>query len=192
MTARRKKVHGWRRRLRELDRWAAEHKRLPLDELLGTGDCSAEIWFEQWPTPFPIGVRRRMVEHLFRIHDAWGEQLGALTQPYYLGVWLAPGFRGSRVAAAVGRDVDWYASRHSESFFQVPPPPPYHGRPLDLGRYTWTWAVETCLDRLSEYTEADQRDMLRESRQHLRWDGERVIPRRLEWWYARQPTVPNP
>ncbi len=157
-----------------------------MEELLATGDYSAEIWFEQWPTPFPIGVRRRMVEHLFRIHDGWREQLSVLTQPYYLGVWLEPGFKGSRVAAVVGRDVDWFALRHSDSFIHVPPPPLYHNRPLDLGRYRWTWTVETCLDRLSEYAEADQREMLRESRQHLRWgDGEIVIPRRLEWWYAQ-------
>jgi hypothetical protein len=151
---RQKKIRGWKRRMRELDRWAAEHAQLDLSRLLSVGDTSAEIWFERWPTPFPLRVRRRMVQHLAEIHDSWLAQLRAWGEPFYLGLWIfEPDFKRTQVCAAVGRMAADLRERHLGS--AAPPPSLYHAHPCDLRRFAWTYDLRVDRELLSTYDQSE-------------------------------------
>ena len=123
--------------MRELDRWTAARAALTPSHL-DSGYHSAEIWFERWPWPFPLGVRRRMVQRLVELHDSWLPQLQAMGEPFYLGLWIfEPDFRESQLCAAVEHRAEDYAQRHLVGE-RVPPPVQYQLRPCDLGRFEWT------------------------------------------------------
>lgn len=140
--ARLRKLRGWRRRLRALDRWADDHAALDVDALHASGYHSAEIWFEHWPRPWPPSIRRRMVHHLARIHDAWLPPLQQLGEPFYLGIWLfEPDLAESQVVAAVGERAAEYAALHADAPGSAPPA--LYDGPADLRRFAWTrrtWA----------------------------------------------------
>lgn len=127
---------AWSRRLRELDRWADKHATIDLKDL-DSGYHSAEIWF-RWPQPWPVEVRRQVVQRLIEVHDRWAVQLQALKEPSYLGVWLfEPALTESQLVAAVGDRAIDYAARHDPAL-RVAPPGLYQCQPVDLSRFEWT------------------------------------------------------
>jgi hypothetical protein len=170
--------------MRELDRWASEHAAVDLDDLYSSGYQSAEIWFARWPRPFPTRVRRRMVEHLIRIHDQWLPQLQRLQEPFYLGVWLfEPGLTESQVVAAVGeRGADYRARHHPEE--RSSPPGLYAGYPEDLGRFEWTRHIRVERDWLSLYAESDWPNLLQRARRVERIDGDVAVTLEYCEWRA--------
>lgn len=170
--------------MRELDRWAADHAALDIDDLRSSGYHSAEIWFERWPRPFPMAVRRRMVQHLVQIHDRWFPALRRLGEPFYLGIWLfEPGLTESQVVAAVGERGAEYRARHDPAE-RSSPPALYDGFPENLDRFEWTRHTWVERDRLSLYSEGDWPELLHRARSVQRTEGDVEVTFSHDNWRA--------
>jgi hypothetical protein len=145
----RKKVRGWKRRLRELERFRLHHRELDAEALPGEGVHYVKVWLDPWSrlekrNP-PLWFRRRIVAALLDIHDAWREALERRGEPYYLSVWLFhPDFHRSQVVAALGDDTIAYYRGVFEPAPDAPPRPPalYDDRAYDLDRLQWTAGTE--------------------------------------------------
>jgi hypothetical protein len=139
-----KKVRGWKRRLRELERFRLRHRVLDAESMRGGGRDYVKIWLDPWSrlekrNP-PVWFRRRILAALVDIHDAWREALERLGEPYYLEIWLFhPDFHRSQVVAAVGEDqIDFYRNVFAPAPEAAPAPPAlYADAAYDLGRFAW-------------------------------------------------------
>lgn len=166
-----RRSRAWRRRERALDAWAAEEREQPIPYADHVRH-SAVIRFDVWGTdPFPLRIRRRMVEHLVSIHDRWLERVSDWPVRPYLAIWLAlPHVYNSQVVLATGRDQEQYETHvHTpgmrETFATAPAAPPslYHGRPCHLSRFDWVHQVYRTVERLSWFAEDDRPGLLRDA-----------------------------
>ncbi len=144
----RKKVRGWKRRLRQLERFRLAHRALDVETLRQSHYDYVKIWLDPWSrlggrNP-PVWYRRRILAALLDIHDAWREALEAAGEPYYLEVWLFhPDFHRSQVVAA----LDWRMDHYQNVFEPAPhaaarPPALYDDPAYDLDRFTWRPGTE--------------------------------------------------
>lgn len=137
----RKKVRGIRRRLRELERFTAEHRPLNHRRLDVAGfDHVAPLLnprFRENRAP-PAGVQRAMIASLLQIHDAWLPQLHARGEPFHLSLWIFQPVWESQVVAAVGEMAREYAGRQWAIDAHVRQTPPQQlGNVGALARFRW-------------------------------------------------------
>lgn len=144
----RKKVRGWKRRLRELERFRLAHLALDVDALRQSEVVYVKLWLDPWsrlvPRDPPVWFRRRVLAAFLDILRSWHGALEATGEPFYLRLWLFdPRFDRTQVVAATGDRIRWY-----EGSFEPEPgaprlPPPHLGDPAyDLTAVEW----EPCLD----------------------------------------------
>lgn len=185
-----KKQRGWARRLRALDAWAAAQP--PPAPREGPEYASAELWFGAWPRPLPARVRRRAVQHLVAIHDAWAAALAGTPGPHYLGLWLfGADLEESQVVAAWGERAADYSARHPPAG-RTAPPATFHRRPRDLAHLEWTREVEVWREPLSELAADEVPRALRDAAA-VEGEGARAVARfEREVWRARLPAPPTP
>lgn len=183
------KQRGWRRRLRELERWAAAHRHLDVEALdpAGTDYASAEVWFTRWPRPFPPTVRRHVVRHLVAIHDAWWPALQRTGRPFYLGLWLfEPDLGESQVVAAFGVRAAEYAARHAPP--SAGSTPPAHLADAEArARLVWTRHPWTTEEPLADYPRRDWPAILRAATARKGSGAEtRLTVARCDWFAVRR------
>ena len=162
----RKKVRGWKRRLRQLDRFRLAYRTLDVDALRQSHYDYVKIWLDPWSrlggrNP-PVWFRRRILAALMDIHDAWRAALEAEGEPYYLEVWLFhPDFHRSQVVAA----MDW-RMEHYQNVFEPArsaarrPPALYDDPAYDLDGFRWRVGTEVNVymagpDELDDDVKAD-------------------------------------
>lgn len=144
----RKKVRGWKRRLRQLERFRLAHRTLDVEGLRQSHYEYVKIRLDPWSrlggrNP-PVWFRRRILAALMDIHDAWRAELEGLGEPYYLEIWLFhPDFHRSQVVAA----MDWRMEHYENVFPPAPaaaprPPALYDDRAYDLDRFAWRPGTE--------------------------------------------------
>lgn len=153
----RKKVRGWKRRVRQLERFREAHRTLDVQALRESQYDYVKIWLDPWsrlePRNPPVWFRRRILAALIDIHDAWREKLEALGEPYYLEIWLFdPDFHRSQVVAG----LDWRMEHYRTVFApspNVPPRPPaaYDDPAYDLDRFQWRPGKEVNAYLATEY-----------------------------------------
>lgn len=143
-----KKVRGWKRRIRQLERFRLENRVLDVESLRAAERAYVKIWLDPWsqlvPRNPPYWYRRRILAALIDIHDAWRETLDAVGEPYYLELWLFhPDFHKSQVVAAVGDCIDFYRNVF-EPAPDAPPRPPalYDDQGYDLDTLGWRPGTE--------------------------------------------------
>jgi hypothetical protein len=139
----RKKVRGWKRRIRQLEAFRLEHRELDVEALRHGGRHYVKIWLDPWrrlvPRNPPYWYRRRIVAAFIDILDAWRERLEAAGEPYYLELWLFhPDFYDTQVVAAVGEEIDYYIMVFYPAV-DAPalPPAEYLDAAYDLSRFHW-------------------------------------------------------
>ena len=145
----RKKIRGWKRRLRQLA--SLRDFNLELDPLALSRDGVRVVkllqspWSNLVPRNPPIWYRREVLRVFGEIYDSWSGTLAEMNEPFYLKVWLFhPRFHRTQVVAAVGDRVEWYESGFTEDSHVPPEPLPMYQ--VDNGvssRWTWT----PCLDQ---------------------------------------------
>ncbi|HEX6909867.1 MAG TPA: hypothetical protein VF142_05720 [Longimicrobium sp.] len=139
----RKKVRGWKRRLRQLERFRLAHRTLDVEALRQSHYHYVKVWLDPWSrlggrNP-PIWFRRRILAALMDIHDAWRAALEGLGEPYYLEVWL---FHPDCYRSQVVAGLDWRMEHYRNVF---PPAADAATRPLalyddpayDLDHFAW-------------------------------------------------------
>lgn len=104
----RKKVRGWKRRIRDVERFERIQTTRDLgDEIARRGYAFTKIYIDPWfrltrRIP-PVWLQQRIVESLVRVHDAWHARLTAMGSPVHTRIWLgSPGFMESQVVGGVG------------------------------------------------------------------------------------------
>lgn len=144
----RKKVRGWKRRLRQLERFRLAHRTLDVEALRRSHYDYVKVWLDPWSrlggrNP-PVWFRRRILAALMDIHDAWRAALEQAGEPYYLEIWLFhPDFHRSQVVAA----MDWRMEHYENVFEPAPataprPPALYDDAAYDLDRFRWRPGTE--------------------------------------------------
>ncbi|GHV36620.1 hypothetical protein FACS1894178_8040 [Bacteroidia bacterium] len=113
-----KKVRGYKRRLRQIEKWKQDNIILDM-ECLQTyqrdyarlriypwnGFSENEIRFCQ-----PKGIiRLKIIDSLIDIYDSWKKQLEQSGQPFYLKIWLfESNVANSQVVCSIGNDLHSY------------------------------------------------------------------------------------
>lgn len=144
----RKKVRGWKRRLRELERFRQRYLELDVDALRQDELRYVKLWLDPWsrlvPRDPPAWFRRRVLAAFLDLLYAWDRALRATGEPYYLRLWLYhPRFHRTQVVAAMGGRIAWYQGMFAPAPGARPLPPPQYGDPAyDLDATEW----EPCLD----------------------------------------------
>jgi hypothetical protein len=144
----RKKVRGWKRRIRQLERFRLAHRELDVQGLRAGERTYVKIWLDPWsrlvPRNPPHWFRRRILAALMDIHGAWRETLEGLGEPYYLELWLFhPDFYKTQVVAAVGDCIDFYRNVFEPAEHAVPSPRALYEDPAyDLDRLRWRAGTE--------------------------------------------------
>lgn len=144
----RKKVRGWKRRLRQLERFRLAYRALDVDALRSSHYDYVKVWLDPWSrlggrNP-PVWFRRRILAALLDIHDAWRAELEKTDEAFYLEVWLFhPDFHRSQVVAA----MDWRMEHYQNVFPPAPtaaprPPALYDDPAYDLDRFQWRAGTE--------------------------------------------------
>ena len=145
----RKKVRGWKRRLRELDAFRRRHEALDPAWLGESGVRYVKVWLDPWsrlvPRNPPAWFQRRILAAFLQILSSWRRTLDATGEPYYLRLWLFdPEFHQSQVVAAVGSRIPFYEN----TFDPAPtgrgrPPPRYDDPEYDLDALAWRPCLHT-------------------------------------------------
>ncbi len=135
-----KKVRGWRRQIKKLDRWKAQHLNL---ELNCYGYSYVKIWLDPWyrleKRDPPIWFQRLILTALIEIYENWHKQLLSTNENFYLKIWLCnPHFITSQIVAAVGERINHYEnlfapSNEAKAF----PYQKYLSSGCDLYDYDW-------------------------------------------------------
>jgi hypothetical protein len=179
----RKKVRGWKRRLRELERFRLAHRVLDVDALRRNEVHYVKLWLDPWsrlvPRDPPVWFRRRVLAAFLDVLHAWHRALEATGEPYYLRLWLHhPRFHRTQVVAAMGDRMAWYRGTFAPAPGARPLPPPQYADPAyDLAAAEW----EPCLDTdvLLPDDAADLRELgrlvLRASRLEQTSDGQALL-----------------
>jgi hypothetical protein len=140
----RKKVRGWKRRIRQLEQFRLAHRELDVEALRhGRGVRYVKIWLDPWsrlvPRNPPHWYRRRIVAAFVDILGAWRERLEAAGEPYYLELWLFhPDFHDTQVVAAMGESIDYYRTLfETAAGAAAHPPAEYRDPAYDPSALRW-------------------------------------------------------
>ena len=139
----RKKVRGWKRRIRQLERLRLAYRELDVDALRRDHRQYVKIWLDPWrrlvPRNPPYWYRRRILAAFLDILDAWRERLEAAGEPYYLELWLFhPDFHDTQVVAAMGERLEYYRTLFEPAAKAAAhPPAEYQDAAYDLGELNW-------------------------------------------------------
>ena len=139
----RKKVRGWKRRIRQLERFRLEHRELDVEALRRGYKHYVKIWLDPWsrlvPRNPPYWFRRRILAAFIDILGTWRERLEAAGEPYYLEIWLFhPDFHDTQVVVAVGEAIGYYRTMFEPAQgASAQPPAEYHDAKYDLASLRW-------------------------------------------------------
>ncbi|HEX2076877.1 MAG TPA: hypothetical protein VHG08_04185 [Longimicrobium sp.] len=195
-----KKVRGWKRRIRQLERLRLEHRQLDVAALREHGVQYVQIWLDPWDRLVqrnpPYWYRRRILAAFIDIFGAWKTGLEELGEPYYLELWLfEPDFYRTQVVAAVGTRVEYYRTL----FPTVPgapgrPPPQYQDPAYALSSFRWR-AGEVIDVRTEKLDEPDAQDIATWSRhaariEHTADDTLYIFNRGIVWLGSQPADTP--
>jgi len=87
-----KKIRGWKRRIKELDHWFEYYRNVDIESFLYRGEAYVKIQIDPWNrmherTP-PAWYFKLILARLIKIHHEWKDMFEKLSVPYDLQVWL--------------------------------------------------------------------------------------------------------
>ncbi|MGG5316297.1 hypothetical protein [Enterococcus sp. AZ072] len=87
------KIRGWKRRVRDIERWKAYYLYLDLDLLkkydrdyVKLSSLSFYSLFRKYD--LPTWYKRLIIQALIDVYNSWKHELEKLDEPYYLKVWI--------------------------------------------------------------------------------------------------------
>ena len=108
-----KKVRGWKRQIKKLEKLIENSKELNSDFLSKYKYKTLELWISPWGNLVkrnpPIWYRKLYLKKLLDLYFIWEEQLKKNYKDYYLEIWLFhPNFYGTQLVAAVDDRIEYY------------------------------------------------------------------------------------
>lgn len=143
----RKKVRGWKRRVRQLERFAQTHSRLDPVMLEERERQYVKLWIDPWDrfvkrNP-PVWYRRLALAAMAEIYQKWEEQLRGTGEPFYLALWLYhPRFHETQVVAAIGGMLGFYEKTFTPRALQPLPQEFLANQSFNADLFDW----QTCSD----------------------------------------------
>lgn len=116
----RKKIRGWKRRVKEIDRWKAYNRNLNLGLLeeysrdyVKLGSLSFYSLFRKYV--LPSWYKRLIIQALIDVYDSWKQTLDELGEPYYLKIWIfEKDILHSQVVASYKEMLNFYDNNFAE------------------------------------------------------------------------------
>lgn len=113
------KIRGWKRRVKEIERWQADYINLDTQALDENDRCYAKLWncslYAMRPYTLPFWYQRLIVQSLIAIYDSWKKTLDKRNEPYYLKIWLfEEDLIRSQVVASCKEMLNFYDNTFSE------------------------------------------------------------------------------
>ena len=120
-----RKIRGHNRRLKQIDNWVTNCKKLDLTSLKEYKREYVKFWVHPWsgislknssyPQPKRL-ARKKLLEGLIEIYQNWKQQLDQSGEEYYLKIWLfSPNLSKSQVVCAIGESKDNYNNAFSKT-----------------------------------------------------------------------------
>ncbi|MCF0071398.1 hypothetical protein LZD49_13025 [Dyadobacter sp. CY261] len=143
ITVNKKKIRGWKRRIKEIDRWFEAYKMPDLDRFKTKGEDYVKIRISPWNLVCeripPNWYFRLIAQKLVLIHDIWKDIFESQQIPYDLQIWLNyPNTIRSRIVCAkvesFGEIRDNY---YRESTKNNILPPMWASHVKELKNFTW-------------------------------------------------------
>ncbi|MGG5372008.1 hypothetical protein IGI67_003679 [Enterococcus sp. AZ196] len=90
---RKRKIRGWKRRVKEIERWKAYYMKMDMEQLEENSRDYVKLWslsfyslFTQYSLPF--WYKQRIIQALIDVYDSWKKTIERLDEPYYLRIWI--------------------------------------------------------------------------------------------------------
>jgi hypothetical protein len=151
-----KKIRGWKRRLRKIESWKQRVINLDMDHLTNYQRDYAKLWIHPFYTiprrnP-PVWYNRILLKTMLEVYQSWHEYLSKLNEKFYLKLWIYdPHFINSQIVAAYEECLHYY-----DQTFDVPNQEkqfPYHKYTYlseKLEMFDWQLHIDSDI-----YTESD-------------------------------------
>jgi hypothetical protein len=145
----RKKVRGWKRRVRQLERWRDANRTIDVASLLQDEYRYLKISLDPWNRLVsrepPQWLRKRILQAFVEVQCSWTAALLAAGEPYYLRLWLFhPRFHRTQLVVAVRDRILWYEGTFAPAPAGVltHPPREYDPDGSILAGQAWTVAAD--------------------------------------------------
>ncbi|MCP3776693.1 hypothetical protein NLX71_25985 [Paenibacillus sp. MZ04-78.2] len=113
MSGTKKKIRGWKRRLREIDEWKRRVINVDMEQLNKYHRDYAKLWIP----PFygihrrnpPVWFNRLILEAMLEVYENWLQKFKEMDEEFYLKIWLYdPHFINSQIVAAYKECLFFY------------------------------------------------------------------------------------
>lgn len=150
-----KKIRGWRRRIKQIDQWKQRFIDLDMEEMFRSNRDYVKLWID----PFfrltrrnpPIWYSRLLLEAMIEVYQSWYEQMQRLNEPFYLKIWLYhPNFIHSQIVVAFRDCLHFYDNTFEKSNDKKAFPSQLYGKIAGLQDFKWELALESEYYRLAE------------------------------------------
>ncbi|WP_235867381.1 hypothetical protein [Priestia abyssalis] len=108
-----KKIRGWKRHKRKVERWKQEVINLDIDYLSDYQRTYAKLWIHPFYTLIhrnpPLWYNRLLLEAMIDVYLAWHQKMREEDEDFYLKIWLYdPHFIESQIVVAYKDCLDYY------------------------------------------------------------------------------------
>lgn len=81
-----KRIRGWKRRMKQIDQWKKHNMHLDLEELRSAQRDYVKLWID----PFyrlnrrnpPVWYSRLLLEAMIEVYHAWSRQMASFNEPF--------------------------------------------------------------------------------------------------------------
>jgi len=143
-----KKIRGWKRRIKQIEQWKQRHIDLDIELLSRNNRDYVKLWIN----PFyrltrrnpPMWYSRLILEAMIKVYQSWSQQMKSLNEPFYLKIWLYnPNFIESQIVVAFRECIDYYDNTFDKSNDIKAFPSHLYGKKVDLQEFKWELAIDS-------------------------------------------------
>lgn len=145
-TTNKKKVRGWKRRVKKIEQWKQSYIQLDMDYIVSYHRDYVKLWID----PFyrlhrrnpPRWYARLLLAAMIEVYHNWDQQMKQLNEPYDLNIWLYhPHFIHSQIVVTCRNQLHFYDQTFERTSTPINLPQQYA---TVKGTYDFTW--ESCID----------------------------------------------
>ncbi|WP_340021254.1 hypothetical protein MHI24_19885 [Paenibacillus sp. FSL K6-1096] len=142
-----KRIRGWKRRVKQIDQWKKWFMHLDLEELQTTQRDYVKLWID----PFyrlnrrnpPVWYSRLLLEAMIEVYHSWSRQMAGLNEPFYLRIWFYhPNFIQSQIVVAFRDALHFYDNTFEAGSGSQTFPWELYGTVSGLQDFIWEPAAE--------------------------------------------------
>lgn len=153
-----KKIRGWKRRIKHIEDWKQRYIHLDIEQL----ERYDRDYVKLWINPFyrltkrnpPVWYARLIFGAMIEVYESWHEQLKLLNEPFDLNMWVYdPNFIYSQIVVAFRDQLHFYDHTFEPSPIEKGFPVHLYGKRLAIEKFEWKLAIEADYYLLSELNE---------------------------------------